>query len=554
MIRSLHISNYALISRIDIDFTEGLNIITGETGAGKSIMLNALNLLLGGRTDSRMIKDTARKSVIEIECRLENPDDFTDFFGANSLDNDGETVILRRELTPNGRSRAFINDSPVTVSVLRELAIRLVDIHSQHQNLLLSDSDFQLQIIDSLADNGAVLADYKTAYADYLTILKQYSSTRDTIMRGRDEADFIAYQLEELEHLNLHAGEQNDLESERDILSESAELKQTIAEALSPMCEEAGLIDDLAVSAVSIRELSETFEDAELLADRLENAVREIRDVANTLERYDRDLKAEPERLEEIETRLSRIYSLEMKHHVDTDEQLIDLAHKLAEQKDAIENGDQILEELEYEARMAKKRAVILARRISERRQLCAHAFASDLQHAAGPLGMKNLRCEISVTAGKLNPRGMDKVDFLFAFNKNQKLMPVGQTASGGEISRLMLTIKSIIGEKMLLPSIIFDEIDTGVSGYIASRMGEMMQKLSHKIQVITITHLPQVAARGLSHFKVFKEDDEHSTITRIRRLDEEQRVAELALMLSGSSDDSTAVAAARSLIDNNKE
>lgn len=553
MIRSLHISNYALISQIDIDFTEGLNIITGETGAGKSIMLGALNLLLGGRADTRVIKDVSRKSVIEIECHIENPADFTDFFEVNSLDNDGETVILRRELAPNGRSRAFINDSPVTVSVLRELAIRLVDIHSQHQNLLLADSEFQLRIIDSLADNNALLADYKAAYTDYLKVLKQYSSTRDTIMRGRDEADFITFQLEELENLDLHAGEQHELENERDILSESTELKQTIAEALAPMSEEAGLTDDLAVSAVSIRELSETFEDAEQLADRLENAVREIRDIANTLEQYDHDLKADPERLEEIETRLSRIYSLEMKHHVDTDEQLLTLAQKLAEQKDAIENGDQILEELEHEARLAKKRAVILARQISERRQQCARDFAAELQLAAEPLGMKNLRCEISVSAGKLNPHGMDKVEFMFAFNKNQEPMPVGQTASGGEISRLMLTIKSIVGEKMHLPSIIFDEIDTGVSGDVASRMGEMMQRLSHKIQVITITHLPQVAARGHSHFKVFKEDDEHATSTRIRRLDPAQRVSELALMLSGSADDETAVAAARSLIGNNK-
>lgn len=554
MIRSLHISNYALISEIDIDFTAGLNIITGETGAGKSIMLSALNLLLGGRADTRAIKDASRKSVIEIECQLENPDDFTAFFETNGLDNEGDTVILRRELAPNGRSRAFINDSPVTITTLRELAIQLVDIHSQHQNLLLADPDFQLQIIDSLADNAGLLTEYKTAYADYLTVLKKYSTTRDTILKGRDEADFIAYQLEELQNLGLQAGEQSELENERDSLSENTDLKQIIAEALSPMSEENGVLDDLSISATSIRELSETFEDAEQLADRLDNAVREIRDIANVLERYDSDLKADPERLEDIEARLSRIYSLELKHHVDTDSQLIALADKLAEQKDAIENGDQILEELEHEARMAKKHAVLIARQISERRQQCARNFAAELQQAAGPLGMKNLRCEIAVTAGKLNPHGMDKVDFLFAFNKNQELMPVGQTASGGEISRLMLTIKTIIGEKMNLPSIIFDEIDTGVSGEVASKMGEMMQRLSHKIQVITITHLPQVAARGLSHYKVYKEDDERSTTTRIRRLDESQRIDELALMLSGSSDDDAAVAAARSLIDNYKE
>ena len=354
MIRSLHISNYALISQIDIDFTDGLNIITGETGAGKSIMLGALNLLLGGRADSRVIKDTSRKSVIEIECRLDNAEETRAIFEENNLDNDGDTVILRRELAPNGRSRAFINDTPVTVSVLRELAMRLVDIHSQHQNLLLADNDFQLQIIDSLSDNGKLLDEYRQAYADYQTILKQYSSTRETIIRGRDEADFIAYQLQELQSLRPVSGEQAELESERESLSENAELKETIIEALTPMSDETGVIDDLGVSAVAIRELSEAFEDAEQLADRLENAVREIRDVANALERYDHELQANPERLEEIETRLSKIYSLELKHHVDTDEELIAVMEKLAEQQYAIENGDQTLEKLETQAKKAK--------------------------------------------------------------------------------------------------------------------------------------------------------------------------------------------------------
>lgn len=553
MIRSLHISNYALISQIDIDFTEGLNIITGETGAGKSIMLAALNLLLGGRADTRVIKDATRKSVIEIECKLENPDEFASFFEENELDRDGDRVILRRELAPGGRTRAFINDSPVTLAVLRSLAIRLVDIHSQHQNLLLADNAYQLEIIDNLADNKALLDRYHKAYSDYQKVLKKYSSTRDMLVRGRDEADFIAYQLKELTDLNLQSGEQGELESERDRLSAATDLKEYIAEALSPMSDEAGLLDALDSSVEHIGELSETFVDAEQLAARLENAVAEIRDVANALENYDNELKVEPMRLEEIETRLSKIYSLELKHHVDTDDQLIALAAKLAEQQYSLENGEAMLETLEAEARKAKKQAVIIAREISERRQACAAAFAAELQKAAEPLGMKNLRCEISVVSGKLNPNGMDTVEFLFAFNKNQDLMPVGQTASGGEISRLMLTVKAFVSEKMRLPSIIFDEIDTGVSGDVASRMGDMMAALSKNIQVITITHLPQVAAKGRSHFKVYKEDDEEATSTRIRRLDHEQRVGELALMLSGSADNHAAIETARSLIVNNK-
>lgn len=550
MIRSLHISNYALISNIDIEFTDGLNIITGETGAGKSIILGALSLLLGGRADAKVIADDTKKSIIEVQFVLENPGDFADFFTDNDLDNDGEIVILRRELSPNGRSRAFINDSPVNLTVLRELAIRLVDIHSQHQNLLLADSAYQLQIIDNLAGNSDLLEEYRKAYSDYQIVLKKYSETRDMLRRGRDEADFISYQLDELNELEIKPGEQSELEQERDLLSSVSEVKDSVTEVLAPMTGDENALDALDMSVDSLRDLSDTLPDAEALAARLEAALVEIRDIADTLEGYNEEYNADPERLEHIEDRLSRIYSLELKHHVENSDGLIALRDKLADQLDAIENGDELLATLETEARNAKRKAMMIARKISEARQKCAEAFAGELRAAAEPLGMKNLRCEIALTTGRLTPTGIDQVDFLFAFNKNQDLMPVGQTASGGEISRLMLSVKAIVGEKMNLPSIIFDEIDTGVSGDVASRMGDLMQTLSKRIQVITITHLPQVAAKGKSHFKVFKEDDEHSTTTRIRELNNEQRVAELALMLSGSSDNSAAIAAARSLFD----
>lgn len=550
MIKSLHISNYALISNIDIDFTDGLNIITGETGAGKSIMLGALSLLLGGRTDTKVIADTAKKSVIEACFALEKAADFADFFADNDLDMDGNLAILRRELSPNGRSRAFINDSPVNLTVLRELAMRLVDIHSQHQNLLLADPAYQLQIIDNLAGNNELLDIYRKHYHDYQAVLKKYSDTRDMIRRGRDEADFISYQLNELNELDLQPDEQAALEQERDALSDVGRVRSLISDVLSPMNGDDNALDALDAAADSLRELADTIEDADALASRLDAALVELRDIAETVEGYGEEFVADPQRLDEVENRLGRIYSLELKHHVDDSDALIDLRDKLAMQLDTIENGDRLLTTLETEARQAKKEAMIIARRISEARQKCADAFAEELRAAAKPLGMNNLHCEIALSSGKLTPTGIDRVDFLFAFNKNQELMPVGQTASGGEISRIMLAVKAIVGEKMSLPSIIFDEIDTGVSGDVASRMGELMQMLSKKIQVITITHLPQVAAKGKSHFKVYKEDDEHTTTTHIRQLNSDERVRELALMLSGSPDNQAAIATAHTLFD----
>ena len=550
MIRSLHISNYALISQIDIDFTGGLNIITGETGAGKSIMLGALNMLLGARADAKVITDSSKKSIVEVEFTLEDPQAFYDFFTDNDLDADGERVILRRELSPNGRSRAFINDSPVNLTQLRSLALRLVDIHSQHQNLLLADPDYQLRIIDSLAANDNLLSDYRAAYADYQRLLKKYSETRDMIRRGRDEADFITYQLEELASLDLVPGEDAELEAERDRLADMAETKRYITEALAALQgdEKATLALETAVGA--LRDLAETIPDAETLSSRLEAVLIEIRDVASAIEAYDNDYNADPQRLDEIDSRLGKIYSLETKHHVDSADALISLREQLSHQMEMLDSGDELLSTLEADARAAKKNAVLIARSISERRRRCAAEFSDELRRVAEPLGMKNLRCDIAVTSGKLNHSGIDQVEFLFAFNKNQQLLPVSQTASGGEISRLMLAIKSIVGKKMNLPSIIFDEIDTGVSGEVASKMGELMQILSQRIQVITITHLPQVAAKGNSHYKVYKLDDEQTTNTHIRQLSDDERVSELALMLSGSSDNQAALAAARSLFD----
>lgn len=550
MIQKLHISNYALISQIDIQFRPGLNIITGETGAGKSIMLGALSLLLGGRADMKAIRDTAKKSVIEAVFDTRGFGALRPIFEANDLDWDDEMYILRRELSPSGRSRAFINDMPVSLQALREVAMRLVDIHSQHQNLLLADPDYQLSIIDSLADNANFLAQYTVAYEAYKQALRRYTQTRDMIARNRTDAEFISFQLDQLREMKLQPGEQDDLERERDVLANMSQIKEHLSDALDSLSQDdANALSLLDSASDSLRRLSDVLDDADQLAERLESARLEIKDIAETLAAYDADMQADPDTLDRIEDRLSKIYSLEAKHHVESTDDLIELRDKLATQLDAIDNADEQLATLEAEAKSAKKAAVGLAKQLSERRTQQAALFAEELRLRAMPLGMSNLRCEIALTTGKLNPSGCDTVDFKFAFNKNQPLMSVGATASGGEISRLILSIKCVVAEKMQLPTIIFDEVDTGVSGDVAVRMAALMEQISDSSQVIAITHLPQVAAKGAFHFKVYKEDDENSTNTHIRQLTDEERVAEIALMLSGNAADPSARATALSLL-----
>lgn len=557
MIKTLYISNYALIDEIDINFAPGFNIITGETGAGKSIILGALTLLLGGRADLKVVRDDSRKSVIEAVFDISGASSIEPLLKENDIDVLGnDECILRRELAPGGRSRAFINDMPVTVQVLRQIAVRLVDIHSQHQNLLLASPDYQLEIIDSLADNAPLLEEYAGAYAAYREALRQYTTTRDLIRRNKDDADFISYQYTKLEEMNLLPGEHESLEQEREILENVGNIKETLNGAIEPLVTGRVNALDLLYDALSaLQNMADTMADShpdidfKSLSERVESARIDIADVADTLTEYDATIADDPERLEEVDRRLSALYTLERKHNVENADQLIELRDRMRSQIDALENSEELLEGLETAAKRAKKAALSIAVRISQRRIDTAAEFANELRSIASPLGMANLRCEISFTKGKLGPLGYDQIQFLFAFNKNQALMPVGATASGGEISRLMLTVKTIIAERMALPTIIFDEVDSGVSGDVAGRMAEMMASIGRRIQVITITHLPGVAAMGARHFKVYKEDNETSTTTRIRTLSEEERVAEIALMISGSETEPAALANAKALL-----
>ena len=552
MIVSLSISNYALIDHLEIALDDGFNIITGETGAGKSIILGALGMLLGARADARVIRDAQCKSVVEAEFR---PDAqlqgvLSPILAEAQVDDGGEVCILRRELSPSGRTRAFVNDTPVTLSFLRQVAVHLVDIHSQHQNLLLADAAYQLSVIDRMAGNAALLADYKAAYSEYKQMLLQYTKTRDMVSRNKADADFIAYQLEELNDMQLRAGEQAELESQRRMLAHAGVLREHLGAATSALgASDSGALDALDTAITHCRAMASVIADADDMADRLDSVAIEVKDILDTLAARADGVTADPAMLEAIEERLSRLYSLELKHHVDTVEELIAVRDKMAEQLAAISNSDDVLAALEASARSLKRKAMALARELSQRRRVAGDAFAERLRTMAAPLGMANLRCEVAMTQGKLGADGIDTIELMFAFNKNQKLSSVAATASGGEISRLMLCVKSILAEKMSLPSIIFDEIDTGVSGDIANRIARMMADIARSIQVVTITHLPQVAARGRCHFKVYKEDDDTTTATRISRLTSEQRLSELALMLSGDPHDEAALEAARAML-----
>lgn len=550
MLKSLHISNYALIDTVDINFHHGFNTITGETGAGKSIMLGALSLILGGRADLKAVRDSGKKSVIEASFEVSKYPKLKEYCLDNDIEWDDTLCILRREIAPAGRSRAFINDSPVTLDLLSHVAMQLVDIHSQHQNQLLTSDEFQLRVIDNLAGNGELLSEYSRRYAAYRNTLKRLHDTKKLIEQNRNDEDFTRFQLEQLDELGLTDGEQEQLEHDRDILSNITDIKSTLSGALDSLSEGThNALGLLAETSDYCEELSQYLEDSDNISERLETVRIELRDIAETLSAYDQEFQADPEELEAIESRLNTIYSLQQKHRVSTVGELITLREELRDKLDKLENSTFTIEELEKEARRAKAAAKQLALELSQRRTEEAARLEETLRETAMPLGMKNLRTQVKVSQGELTPTGMDKVEFLFAFNKNQPLMPVGGTASGGEISRLMLSIKAIIATKMQLPSIIFDEVDTGVSGDVANRMGAMMQDISRNIQVITITHLPQVAAKGNAHFKVYKEDDDEATHTRIRELNADDRVDELAVMLSGSKVDEAARANARSLL-----
>lgn len=554
MIKRLRISNYALIRELELTPHPGFNIITGETGAGKSIIMGALALLQGKRADARGYVQEER-SVVEADFEVST----STASAINAVLHEAgvspveSTFTLRREIRPTGRSKAWVNGTQVQLAVLGDVTAKIVDIHSQHKNLLLADESFQREVLDYLADNGALLEQYRDLYARYRIALQEFAVTREEISRTSADADYLEFQLNELEALDLAPGEEEELEQQRTTLANASEISESLATAAQALSwGETNACDMLSGAISAMNDAAEMSEEFAPLAQRLEDIRVELDDVSDSISASATLMRDDPASLDNIEKRLSRIYTLKNKHRVDSVERLIEIRDDLASRLSALNDSEHTLKQLENAARKLKRQSLEVATQLSSRRKSAASALVQMLTERARPLGMANLRFDVRVNTGKLNPNGVDSVEYLFSFNKNQEPAPVGARASGGEISRLMLALKSVTAEHQNLPTIIFDEIDTGVSGEVARRMGLLMAEIGSHMQVLTITHLPQVAALGLRHFKVYKTDDDRSTQTHISTLDHDMRRSELALMLSGNPADEAALAAADKMLEHN--
>ncbi len=553
MLKRLSISNYALIDQLEIHFEQGLTIITGETGAGKSIILGALALILGERADSSSIRDEERKTVVEASFDIKDYN-LKPFFDDNELDYyDGE-LIARREINPNGRSRAFVNDGVVALTTLRELMTHLVDIHSQHSNMLLSRPAFQLSILDNIAAHDDALKEYQQLYNRFRATERQLNDLRDNLSRNRSEEDYLRFQLNQLQEIALQPGEDDELEQQQRRLANASSLKEDLWKVSNMLNgEEQSLIDQLREVQATLANAEQNLSDIEGMGQRVNNSLIDLKDIAQSVAMIEETLSDDPAMLQQVEDRLNTIYSLERKHGVRTVNELLALQQDYESKLSNIDCSEERIAQMEQLLSSQRQEASTLAVKISSARKKAAKQFVSTLQPLAQNLGMKNLSFDINFKLAELNFTGCDSVEFLFAFNKNQDLMPVKDTASGGEISRLMLCIKSVIARSMNLPTIIFDEVDTGVSGEIANRIGDMMGDIARHIQVIAITHLPQVAAHGTSHLRVFKTDTATSTTTSVQHLSDDEHVTEIARMLSGNEINQAALDNARALINSSR-
>lgn len=550
MLKSLFIQNFVLIDSLDIHFDKGFSVITGETGAGKSIILGALSLVLGQRADGKSIKNGADKCIIEAvfdvsKYQLES------FFLDNDLEYDTVSCILRRELFASGKSRAFVNDSPVSLSVMKELGNRLIDIHSQHQNLLLGDNRFQLKVVDVMAENEILLILYRKEYGRYQSLKRELRELTQKAARTKQDEDYMRFQLEQLSDAELVSGEQDELEQEQETLSHAEDIKGSlykITELLDG--EEQGGVQ-LIKDALSIADsLERYYPKAKEISERLRSAYIDLNDLAAETDVLKEDIEFNPERLDWVNERLNVIYTLEQKHHLSTVEELISLQGKYEYQLQEIDSFEEQIEQINRQLEASHKELMQQASVLSEQRKIASVAMASQLVEMIVQLGMPNTRFRVDFIQ-KEEPEndGMDDIRFLFSANKSGELQPVAQTASGGEISRLMLCLKAMIAGFTALPAIIFDEVDTGVSGDIADKMGDIMQDLGTKMQVFAITHLPQIAAKGEEHYFVYKQDTEERTVTQIKRLDTGERIREVARMLSGASLTEASMANAKELL-----
>lgn len=550
MIKTLYIRNFTLIEELSMQLYPGFSVITGETGAGKSIILGAIGLLLGNRADSKTIKQGAERCTIEAHFDISRYD-LRNFFDENDIDYDDEDCILRRELTATGKSRAFINDTPVPLTLMRELGEQLVDVHSQHQNLLLQKEDFQLGVLDIIADDHKQLIDYQVAYDSYRESLRRLEQMQAEIEQSRKNEDFVRFQYQELHAAALKSGEQEELEQQADMLNHAEEIKQAFFETDNLLsAENTGIVSQLKRAFSSIKSVEKVFPKTEDMAERIDSAYIELKDVAAEISSLLESIDFDPAQLDAVNERLDNLYTLQKKYHVATTEELIEKEKQLAEQLSHIENSDDELKELEEQTAACLKKAEQLAQQLTRMRKDAAKVVEKQMLERLVPLGIPYIRFGVNLTSKPLAADGADKVSFLFSANTSTPMQPVSQVASGGEIARVMLSLKAMISGAVKLPTIIFDEIDTGVSGKIAEKMALMMQEMGNKDrQVISITHLPQIAARGSHHYKVFKVETPQGTQTQMKQLEPDERIHEIAQMLSGESVTEAALQNSRELL-----
>lgn len=550
MLKQLYIKNFTLIDELNIQMHPGFSVITGETGAGKSIILGAIGLLLGNRADSKSIKAGRDRCVIEAHFDLSKYD-MQQFFTDNDIDEDLSDTIIRRELTAAGKSRAFINDTPVSLTKMRELGEQLVDIHSQHQNLLLQKEDFQLNVVDIIAQNEKQRKNYEAAYNQYKQANQKLNALKAEIEKNRENEDFLRFQFKELDEAQLQNGEQEELEQEYEMLSHSEDIKTALYQADNHLSGDDGnIIERLKQASEQLANIKDVYPEVTELLERIDSSYIELKDIAQEINGLTDHVEFDPARLETINERLDKLNSLQQKFHVRDLGELIETYHQLKEQLSHIDHSDENVEALEQEVAQLLEKAQKQAKELTAIRTKAAKKVEEEMKQRLIPLGIPNVRFCISLTEKPLSHDGGDKVSFLFSANKSTPLQPVTQVASGGEIARVMLSLKAMISGAVKLPTIIFDEIDTGVSGKIAEKMAQIMVEMgNHERQVLSITHLPQIAAMGSHHYKVSKEETDEGTISRMTELSQQERIQEIAQMLSGSDVSEAALANAKELL-----
>ena len=549
MLRSLSIRNFALIEESNIDFNSGFSVITGETGAGKSIILGALGMLLGQKADVGSLKNPNEKCVVEA-CFDVSKYCLNDFFEQNEIDYDDECII-RREISPAGKSRAFVNDSPVNISVLKQLGDYLVDIHSQHQNLLISNSDFQLSVLDVVAESADALSVYKAKYSEFKADSDKLKNAISAASRAQNDLDFIQFQFKQLEDAKLVVGEQTELEQEQSMLQNAESIKESLSKSQWLLDgDEHSVVCSLKESLAALNESANTYPKLEDVIQRINSAYIDLKDVAHEIDGMMSDVEANPDRLNAVNDRLDLIYSLQHKHKVESVEDLVKIRDSFKKQLSDVENSDEFINELKQQVEKDRKELTKMADSLSDLRSKQAPELQTRLDDILHQLGMPNASLKIDMQKNdNFGPNGVDLVSFLFSANKDKNFQPISNIASGGEMARVMLSLKFILSESKNLPTIIFDEIDTGVSGDIASKMGSIMQQMGRNMQVVSITHLPQIAAKGAYQYKVYKTDSDVTTSSHITLLNDDERVTFIAKLLSGDKVTDAAIQNAKELL-----